>query len=319
MLFSAQGLGLVGIRWFFYPSYDTWWFSLSIIIRVNFDLYCQDKAAPAGMPADYALRAAAAAHRPLLTALFAFRRELEDTVEYCSELSVGLAKLSWWQAEIESLKSAATLDPVFKRGPKPTHPVALALSAYLPSPTAAVAALQAIAQGYKSDLEQERYWDFRDLSIYLDQTSGQFATLIARLCGIEEGAACGAAGRLGQALGLAHIACEVGHHARRGRIYIPVDEMQHFGVTAADIISRRYSDAFAALMAFQIERARAGIGEALAGLRHLRRRLRAVLEVQAALALATLAEIEADNYSVLHQRISLTPLRLAWLAWRAGR
>lgn len=282
---------------------------------MNFDLYCQEKAAHAGTPAYYALRQAALADRPLLTALFAFRRELEDTVEHCSEVAVGQAKLAWWQNELASL---AGTDPARV----PVHPVACALAAYLPAAmdlAVAVATLHSMVQGYEMDLEQARYLDFRGLSAYLDKTGSQAAALMARATGIGGVPELEAAANLGQALMLAHIVREVGHHARQGRIYIPVDEMQRFGVTAAEVINRRYSDAFTALMKFQVERARAGLQTARAGLRGLRRRQRATLEAQAALALAMLDEIEAENYQVLHQHLSLTPLRMAWLAWRAGR
>jgi len=279
---------------------------------VNFDLYCQDKAAPAGTPAYYALRQATAAHRPLLTALFAFRRELEDTVEHCSEVAVGQAKLAWWQGELANLGAADSAQA-------PAHPVTRALAAYLPDAAAELPALQAVVQGYEMDLEQARYLDFRGLSAYLDKTGGQFAMLVARACGIRSASECAAAGQLGQALGQAHIVREVGHHARQGRIYIPVDEMQRFGVTAADVINGRYSDAFTALMKFQLERARTGLQAGRVALHTLPRRTRATLEVQAAIALAMLDEIEADGYQVLHQHISLTPLRMVWLAWRAGR
>lgn len=278
---------------------------------MNFDLYCQEKAATVGTPTYYALGQAALVDRPILTALRAFQRELEDTVEHCSEVAVGQAKLAWWQQELARLAAADASQP-------PTHPVALALAAHWPKVAQQIDALQAMVEGYQMDLEQARYLDYAGLSAYLDKTRGQAADLIARATGVDSETQAVAA-RLGHALGLAHIVHEVGHHARQGRIYIPIDEMQRFGVTAADVINRRYSDAFSALMQFQVERARSGLRAASAALRPLRRRLRATLEVDAALALALLDEIEAERYQVLHQRLSLTPLRMAWLAWRAGR
>lgn len=289
---------------------------------VNFDLYCQEKAAVVGTPSYYALGQAALVDRPALTALLAFQRELEDTVEHCSEVAVGQAKLAWWHAEIAKLAvEDASRDPSPGMTQRPTHPVTLALAAHWPRVGAQVPALQAMVEGYEMDLEQARYLDFPGLSAYLDKTRAQAASLIAEVTGAAgvDGAARQAAARLGHALGLAQVVRDVGRHARQGRIYIPVNEMQRFGVTAADVINRRYSDAFSALMQFQIERARTGLRDACADLRGLRRRLRATLEVEAALALALLDEIEAEHYQVLHQQLALTPLRMAWLAWRAGR
>jgi len=281
---------------------------------VNFDLYCQQKAAPVGSAVYYAVRQCAAADRLRLTAVFAFRRELEETIETCSDISIGQAKLAWWQGEIETL-SAGSPTP-------PTHPVARALHAHLVEPAAAVAALQAVAQGYAMDLEQARYLDYPGLCHYLTKVGGQGAWLVARAAGARAAAALDAAADLGAALLLAQLLRDVGLHARHGRIYLPVNELQRFGVTAADIINGRYSDAYTALMAFQVERARSAITTALAALRaapETRRAARATLGAQAAIALASLTEIEAGRYQVLHQQILLTPLRMLWLAWRGAR
>jgi len=281
--------------------------------RVNFDHYCQQKAAPAGSAVYYALRQAKAADRPGLTALFAYRRELEETIETCSEVAVGQAKLVWWQRELQSLAGGD--------GAAPAHPVTRALAAHLHDPASELTALQAVADGYAMDLEQGRYLDYAGLNQYLLKVGGQGALLVARATGISSSAGLEAAAQLGHALTLAQLLRDVGQHARHGRIYIPVDELQRFGVTAADVVNRRYSDAFSALMAFQVTRARDAIQTALGKLRTdpaTSRAARAALSAQAAIALATLGEIEASRFQVLHQQIFLTPLRMLWLTWRGA-
>jgi phytoene synthase len=118
---------------------------------------------------------------------------------------------------------------------------------------------------------------------------------------------------------LAQLIAELGNDARHGRIYIPVDEMQRFNVTAADVINRKYSDAFTELMRFQTKRAREALNTALAAIPAGERRPQRTLRAQAALALALLDEIERDGYHVLHQSIALTPIRKLWVAWRGAR
>ena len=125
---------------------------------MNFDHYCQQKAGPVGSAVYYALRQAKAADRPGLTALFAYRRELEETIETCSEVAVGQAKLVWWQRELQSLAGGA--------GAAPAHPVTRALAAHLREPASELAALQAVADGYAMDLEQARYLDYAGLNQY---------------------------------------------------------------------------------------------------------------------------------------------------------
>ena len=102
----------------------------------------------------------------------------------------------------------------------------------------------------------------------------------------------------------------------RGRIYLPIDELQRFEVKAHEITQRDYSERFAALMKFQAERAHRVYDEAMALLPAADRRSQKPGLMMASIYRTLLREIEADNFRVLHQRTSLTPLRKFWLAWK---
>jgi phytoene synthase len=273
---------------------------------VNFDEYCQQKAAPPGSSTYYALRQAPAASRPLLTALFALRREFEETVKETSDPAIGRTKLAWWQNELAALASGS-----------PSHPVSKALAAYLPDAQAEYPELQALLAGFEMDLDQARYLDYPNLRRYIKGVGGTFASLVARATAKDSAQASNWSTPLGEALQLAQFVAETGNDARHGRIYIPIDEMQRFNVTAADLINRKYSDAFTELMRFETRRARDALQAALAAMPTNERRSQRTLVAQAALALALLDEIERDGYHVLHQRIALTPIRKLWIAWRA--
>lgn len=273
---------------------------------MNFDEYCQQKAAPPGSSTYYALRQAPAATQPLLTALFALRREFEETVKETSDPAIGRTKLAWWQNELAALASGS-----------PSHPVSKALAAYLPDVKAEYPALQALLAGFEMDLDQARYLDYPNLRRYVQGVGGTFASLIARATAKDPAQASNWSAPLGEALLLGQIVVETGNDARHGRIYIPIDEMQRFNVTAADLINRKYSDAFTELMRFETKRARDALQAALGAVPASERRSQRTLVAQAALALALLDEIERDGYHVLHQRIALTPIRKLWIAWRA--
>ncbi|MFL9884749.1 squalene/phytoene synthase family protein [Paraburkholderia agricolaris] len=273
---------------------------------MNFDEYCQQKAAPPGSSTYYALRQAPAASQPLLTALFALRREFEETVKEISDPAIGRTKLAWWQNELAALASGS-----------PSHPVSKALAAYLPDVQAVYPELQALLAGFEMDLDQARYLDYPNLRRYVQGVGGTFASLVARATAKNAVDASSWAAPLGEALQLAQFVVETGNDARHGRIYIPVDEMQRFNVTAADLINRKYSDAFTELMRFETRRARDAVQAALTAMPAHERRTQRTLVAQAALALALLDEIERDGYHVLHQRIALTPIRKLWLSWRA--
>jgi phytoene synthase len=125
---------------------------------------------------------------------------------------------------------------------------------------------------------------------------------------------------LGQALQLTNIIRDVGDDARRGRIYLPMDEMQRFGVKASEVLARQapwgYSDRFSALMRFQAERAQSTYDEAFALLPDADRALQRPGLMMANIYRTLLHEIERDGFQVLHQRTSLTPLRKLWIAAR---
>ncbi|WP_392393141.1 squalene/phytoene synthase family protein [Paraburkholderia caledonica] len=277
---------------------------------MNFDEYCQQKAAPPGSSTYYALRQAPAASQPRLTALFALRREFEETVKEVSDPAIGRTKLAWWQNELAALAAGT-----------PTHPVSKALAASLPDVKTEYPALQALLSGFEMDLDQARYLDYPNLRRYVQAVGGTFASLVARSARTKASADGSQApdwsAPLGEALLLAQLVVETGNDARHGRIYIPIDEMQRFNVTAADLINRKYSDAFTELMRFQTKRARDAVRTALAAVPASERRSQRTLLAQGALASALLDEIERDGYHVLHQRIALTPIRKLWIAWRA--
>jgi 15-cis-phytoene synthase len=265
---------------------------------VNFDDYCQQKAAPDGSSTYYALRRAPASRQPLLTALFALYRELEETVKETSDPTIGRTKHAWWQSELGRLD-----------GGEPTHPVTKALQAH-GGPALDHASLAAVVDGFGMDLDQARYLDWPGLRRYLDQVGGVFASVVAG--GDESWAA-----PLGSALMLAERVQEIGDDARHGRIYIPIDELQRYNVTAADIINRKYGEAFTQLMRFQTDRARRALDQAVAAIPSSERNAQRVLLAQAALSRARLDEIEREGFQVLHQSISLTPIRKLWISWRA--
>jgi phytoene synthase len=126
--------------------------------------------------------------------------------------------------------------------------------------------------------------------------------------------------RLGLAMQLTNIIRDVGDDARRGRIYLPVSELQQFDVKAHEMLKRDapwgYSERFTALMRFQAERAHRCYDEALALLPEADRRAQKPGLMMANIYRTLLREIEADNFQVLHQRTSLTPLRKLWIAMR---
>jgi phytoene synthase len=95
-----------------------------------------------------------------------------------------------------------------------------------------------------------------------------------------------------------------------------MDELKQFDVKAQDLMQRQYSARFTDLMKFQAARAHRLYDEAFALLPNADKRAQKPGLMMASIYRTLLREIEADNFQVLHQRVSLTPLRKLWLAWK---
>jgi phytoene synthase len=176
--------------------------------------------------------------------------------------------------------------------------------------------LQAVIEGCQMDLEQTRYLDFPALQRYCHLVAGVVGEVSARIFGQTQPATTDFAHTLGLAFQLTNIIRDVGEDAMRGRIYLPVNELQEFDVKAHEILQRKHSDRFVALMRFQAHRAHALYDEALALLPAEDRRAQKPGLMMASIYRTLLREIEAEDFEVLKQRISLTPVRKLWLAWK---
>ena len=269
------------------------------------DEYCQQKAAQSGSSFYYSFLFLPSERRRAITALYAFCREVDDTVDDCTDVAIARTKLHWWRQEIGAMLAG-----------EPTHPVTKALQPHLAVYQLDGAHLQAIVDGMEMDLDQTRYLDYIGLQRYCWHVAGVVGVLSASIFGATDSQTLRYAEQLGLAFQLTNIIRDVGEDARKGRIYLPVSELQQFGVTAADILNARHSDKFEALMRFQSQRAQAAYDAAFALLPPVDRRAQRPGLIMAAIYRALLDEVERDGFHVLQQRISLTPIRKLWLAWK---
>ncbi|TWI68968.1 farnesyl-diphosphate farnesyltransferase [Pseudoduganella lurida] len=269
------------------------------------DEYCQQKAAQSGSSFYYSFLFLPPERRRAITALYAFCREVDDTVDECTDESLARIKLTWWRTEVAAMYEG-----------KPNHPVTQALKPHLAVYGLQQEHMQAVIDGMEMDLNQTRYLDYAGMSKYCWHVAGVVGILSASIFGVTRPETLRYAEKLGHAFQLTNIIRDVGEDARKGRIYLPVNELQQFGVTAADLLNARHTDNFTKLMAFQTARAQQAYDEAFALLPKEDRRAQRPGLIMAAIYRTLLDEIERDGYHVLTQRISLTPIRKLWLAWK---
>ena len=267
--------------------------------------YVQQKAAGSGSSFYYAFLFLPPERRAAITAFYAFCREVDDVVDEIKDPSVAATKLAWWQKEVGQAFAG-----------QPSHPVMHALMPHTQAFGIDSHHLMAVIEGCQMDLNQTRYLDFAGLTRYCHLVAGVVGEVAARIFGQSDEGTTPYAHKLGLAFQMTNIIRDVGEDAMRGRIYLPLDEQQRFGVKAQDLMQRSYSDNFTALMKFQTDRAQALYDEALALLPGVDRRAQKPGLMMASIYRTLLREIETSGFQVLHQRIALTPLRKLWLAWK---
>jgi len=269
--------------------------------------YVQDKAAASGSSFYYAFLFLTPPRRAAITAFYAFCREVDDVADEVSDPGVAATKLAWWRSEVGAAFSG-----------KPSHPAMRALMPHVAAYGIESRHLLAVIEGCQMDLDQSRYLDYPGLAHYCDLVAGVVGEVAANIFGRTLESTVDYAHRLGLAMQLTNIVRDVGDDARRNRIYLPMSELKQFDVKAGEILERKYSDRFTALMRFQAERAHRTYDEALALLGDADRAAQKPGLMMANIYRSLLREIEADDFAVLHQRISLTPIRKLWIAMQTN-
>lgn len=269
------------------------------------DEYCQQKAAASGSSFYYSFLFLPPARRRAITALYAFCREVDDVVDESTDAQLAQTKLAWWRDEISRLFAG-----------NPQHPVGRALAPALAPYGITAERLNEIVTGMEMDLSQSRYLDFKGLERYCYHVAGVVGLLAAGIFGYRDPRTLEYAKNLGTAFQLTNIIRDVGDDARRNRIYLPMDELRSFGVTASDILQAKHSDAFVKLMEFQYRRAVGYYEAAMGALPADDRRAQRPGLIMSAIYRALLEEIEQEGFQVLTHRTSLTPLRKLWIAWK---
>ena len=267
--------------------------------------YVQQKAAASGSSFYYAFLFLPAPRRAAITAFYAFCREIDDVVDETADAGVAGSKLAWWQTEVAQAFAG-----------RPSHPVLQALMPLAANFQIEQRHLLAVIEGCQMDLNQTRYLDYPGLQRYCHLVAGVVGEVAANIFGRTQEQTTHYAHKLGLALQLTNIIRDVGEDALRGRIYLPMNELQQFDVKAHEILKRSESDRFIELMKFQTRRAHDLYDEALQLLPQADRRAQKPGLMMASIYRSLLREIEHDQFRVLRQRTSLTPLRKMWLAWK---
>ncbi|MCS7087356.1 MAG: phytoene/squalene synthase family protein [Thermoflexales bacterium] len=256
--------------------------------------------------------------RRAIRAFYAFCRTTDDLVDVLakSEPETRSRLLSWRTA---SRLSAAEQD----------NPVLAAWSAVREAYRVPQQYVEELIDGCEMDLSIRRYDTWEALRRYCYCVASTVGLISMHIIGLVDDSpetyarARAAAIDLGVAMQLTNILRDVGEDLRRGRIYLPQEDLQRFGYTEADLMQHVLDDRFRALMRFEIARARQLYAQSLPAVALLKPEGRLAVCAAGVLYRDILAKIEANDFDVFHRRAHLTFAeklrRLPRILWAAKR
>jgi 15-cis-phytoene synthase len=275
--------------------------------------YCRQQAAQSGSSFYYSFLFLPIAQRDAIMALYAFCRAVDDVVDTVSDPAIASKKLSWWRTEIDRMFAADPTNPA-------THPICLALYAPALHYGLKPQELHAVIAGMEMDLQQHRYNDDETLSIYCWRVASVVGMMSARIFSGDLTVDCTRyATHMGQALQRINIIRDVGEDALRGRVYLPIVLLEKYGLNAHDVLARKTSPAMTAVLREMTAQARQHLKQALNALEalpHSQIKAQRAGLIMGRVYASLLAEIERSQFPVLKERVSLTPIKKLWLAWR---
>ena len=251
--------------------------------------------------------------REALYAIYAFCRISDDLVDETdsagvagstSAAPVGAAeRLRAWRVELDACFRGAASHPVTQR-------LAEVLRVF-PIPRLY---FEELLNGMEMDLLKTRYASFADLEQYCYRVAGVVGLMCIEVFGYTRPETRIYARHLGTAFQLTNVLRDLGRDGAGGRIYVPQDDLARFGCSEDDILSRRLTPAFRALMKFEVGRARTFYAAAREALPAEDRKSMLPAEIMRVIYNRLLAQIEARSYDVYSRPIRLSDAQRLLLA-----
>ncbi len=236
--------------------------------------------------------------REAIHAVYAFCRTTDDIVDEGTDKEQQAATLTKWRMELERSWAGHSQYPVLNQLSQIAHKFRIPLDLFFE-----------LIRGMEMDLSRSRYETFDDLRVYCYRVASSVGLICTEIFGYKNPDTRLYAENLGLALQLTNIIRDVKSDSKRGRIYLPLEEMKRFGYTEEDLLAQRYTPEFVRLMEFQCARARRYYAEADAHLAEEDSARFVAAKIMGAIYLRTLDRIERARYNVFEKRISISRIR----------
>jgi 15-cis-phytoene synthase len=254
------------------------------------------------------------ARRDAIVAVWDFCRAVDDAVDEAmpgesgaltpAARAAAAAELAQWRAEIDRCFTGG--EPVTSQG--------RALAPLVPAYQLRREPFDDLIDGVEMDLRHDRYATFDELVEYCRRVASAVGLVCVQIFGCREPAARDYAINLGMALQLTNIVRDVGSDLTRGRIYLPQEDLQRFGVSDHELATGRVTDAVRALLAFQCARAREYFVRAARVLPQNEARRLVAAQIMGAIYAEILRRVERNGYDVFSETIRVPGRVRAWIA-----
>jgi phytoene synthase len=235
--------------------------------------------------------------REAMAALYAFCREIDDIADNeTTSATCRREQLARWR---EDIRRACNGQP-------PVFPVNRELQPYVGRYRLPYDLFDELLRGVEMDLDRQRYATYRDLEEYCYRVASVVGLLSIEIFGYRDPACRDYAVALGKALQFTNILRDIGGDAARGRVYLPLEALQQYGVGVDEIFRGAYSPRFRDLAASMAGRARAFYRQARDHLPAVDRRAMIAAELMGAVYWRLLVQLERQAFRVL----APTPIRL---------
>lgn len=233
-------------------------------------------------------------------AIYAFCRTVDDLGDEAQ--GDRLALLDAWEEDLRRCY-----------GGTPRHPYLKALQATIQAFDIPITPFLKLIEANRLDQRHSRWPTFQDLLFYCDHSANPVGHLFLYLCGYRDAERQRLADATCTALQLTNFWQDVRRDWEKGRIYIPEEDMAHFGYTEGELARGIVNDAFRRLMAFEVERARALFRQGLPLVDKVEGIVRLDIKLFTLGGMAVLDAIERQGYDTLTRRPSLSKARKMWL------
>jgi len=255
--------------------------------------------------------------RHAIIAVWDFCRAIDDAVDEVvpeEDWKGGLTPAARQQASQEIAGWRRELTEIY--GGAPQSPQGLALQPFVGEFKLPREQFEALIDGVEMDLNHARYQTFGDLSEYCRRVASSVGLICLEIFGYRDPRARDYAHSLGMALQLTNIIRDVAVDLRRGRVYLPAEHLERFGVTVDALAAGRMTPAIRELLRYECGEARTYYARAAQQLPSADRHSLVAAEIMGAIYFEILRRIERSGYDVLSSRIRVPRPRRAALALR---